>query len=792
MNAKISTPGHAVINCVVGLTVTAAFALQAADLLTNANFEEANPTNGWEVNVYGAPPRLELDSQVAHGGKQALRVSALDPSDTALAQDVTLNPTQWYRFSAWIRTAGLESRGARITGTVQVQHPKGAGVIAGGSSHAGDTAWTNVSVCFLPPPDGRVRLCLFYAGFGCGVGTAWFDDIQLDEISPGRATIQITREPLVAASINPMQYGQFVEYLCDLVPAMWAEKLYDGSFEGLSRYNFAFIQQTDFKEKPWYPSGAVNRGLYTLDKTTKVSGEVSQKIAVEGSEPCTLGLSQDGLFVERDQACVFKCWLRADGLRSPVRVKVFHEDQVYAQCEFTTTGEWKKYEARLVPSGRDVNATLSLEFRGPGTVWLENASLMPVATVGGWRPDVVEAVRGLRPHIIRIGGSVLEEPSYGDFDWKGIVGDPDHRRPFHAWGGLQPTGPGLGEFVQFCRTVEAEPLICVRFSNRTPHDAAEEVEYFNGSTNTPMGALRMRHGHPKPYAIKYWQVGNERQSKEYDERVGPFCQAMKAVDPSIRILSSFPTTASLHNAGAYFDYVCPHHYTPDLGSCADDFEFLRQILRREAPNRPIKVGVTEWNTTAGDWGLRRAMLMTLANALSCSRYQNLLHRNCDLVEIANRSNLINSFGSGIIQADNHRLYKTPTYYAQSLYATLAGQRPLRIESSLPTNVGLDLSATLTTQGETVTLFAVNDTLNAIARPLDFSAFGKKGQRLSVWTLADHARAGEPDVRNSFGQPERISPERSTFRANSPKFNYRFPALSLTILQWQTGSSTRGD
>ena len=63
------------------------------------------------------------------------------------------------------------------------------------------------------------------------------------------------------------------------------------------------------------------------------------------------------------------------------------------------------------------------------------------------------------------------------------------------------------------------------------------------------------------------------------------------------------------------------------------------------------------------------MLWTLENALWCSRYHNLMQRHADLVTIANRSNLINSFCSGIIQTDNHRLYKTPTYYAQQLYAT---------------------------------------------------------------------------------------------------------------------------
>ncbi|MBU6401861.1 MAG: hypothetical protein KGS61_16210, partial [Verrucomicrobia bacterium] len=152
--------------------------------------------------------------------------------------------------------------------------------------------------------------------------------------------------------------------------------------------------------------------------------------------------------------------------------------------------------------------------------------------------------------------------------------------------------------------------------------------------------------------------------------------------------------------------------------------------------------------------------------------------------IANRSNLANSFCSGIIQTDNHRLYKTPTYYAQQLYATLAGNRPLRLESELPPNVGLDLDATLSARGDAVVLFAVNPGPEPIRRPLDFSAFGHRGQSLEVWTLTDRRHAGEPDVTNSLADPERVTPARSVFRADGPRFDYQFPALSLTVLRWK--------
>jgi alpha-L-arabinofuranosidase len=600
-----------------------------------------------------------------------------------------------------------------------------------------------------------------------------------------KAGVRITREPLCGGTISPFQYGQFVEYLCDLVPAMWAEKLCDGSFEGLSPYKFVFLKETDFKERPWYPSGEVNRTEIVPDTATKVSGAASKRITIEPGAPATAGISQNGIFLERGQACHLAIWLRARGVTGPVRVRLHHEAKVYATCEFQPGEEWQKFSARLVPSGRDVNATLSIEFRGPGTLWLDNASLMPEDTVGGWRPDVVAAVRALKPGIIRFGGSAIDAPGYGEFEWKHTIGDPDHREPFRAWGGLQPTGPGLEEIVQFCRAVGAEPLICVRFNGRTPRDAAEEVEYFNGATNTPMGAWRARNGHPAPYRVKYWQVGNEIQGADYDARLAGFCQAMKEADPAIKLLSSYPSPARLKSAGQWLDYTCPHHYgCSDLAAMRNDFAHLREMLRENAPGRDIKIAVTEWNTTAGDAGPRRAMLWTLANALACSRYHNLLHRQCDLVEIANRSNLINSFCSGILQTDNHRLYKTPTYYAQQLYATLAGNRPLRCDSALPSNAGLDLSATLSAKDDEVVLFVVNDTLTAITCPLDFSAFGSRGVSMAVWTLTDRQHAGEPDVANSFAEPERVAPVQATFRAQSARFDYSFPPLSLTVLRWK--------
>jgi alpha-N-arabinofuranosidase len=748
--------------------------------LRNCSFEGS--LDDWTTHIYGAQPRIEFDEQVRRQGKYSLRISATEPSDAALSQEILLQGGRWYRFTGWVRTRGLEPRGAKVLGTFQIQLPGGKGILASGPNSSGDTEWNEVAIVFQAPSSGLTRFSVFFAGFGKGVGTAWFDDLKLEEINLATIPMAITREFLVDAEISPLQYGQFIEYLCDLVPGMWAEQLDDGSFEGLTPYKFAFVRERDFRQRPWYPSGAVNRADYVRDPADPVSGRVSQKIVVPDGPPCTVGIAQDGVFVGKDKPCVFSCYLRQEGLAKPVRMRIHREGDCLATCEFQPAKEWRKYTARLIPNRTENHATVTIDFCGPGTLWLDNASLMPENNIGGWRPDVVAAVKALKPGVIRFGGSALDDRNLGDFEWRDTIGDPDRRKPFRAWGGLQPTGAGLEEIVQFCRAVRAEPLICVRVTQRTPQNAAEEVEYFNGPATSPMGRLRADNGHAEPYRIRYWQIGNEQGGAAYESRLADFAKAMKKVDPAIELFASYPSQGVLEQAGDLIDYVCPHHYdVANLAAAEQNILDVQALYRRAAPNRKIRIGVTEWNTTGGDWGTRRARLWTLENALACARYHNLLHRHANAVTIANRSNLTNSFCSGIVQTDNHRMYLTPTYYAQKLYATLAGARPLRIESRVRPSAAPDCSATLSADGKTIALFAVNPIPQEIVRPVDLTAFTDAAKDIEVWTLADRRHAGEPDAANSFAEPERIAAERSAYHAPSGRFDFRFAPLSLTVL-----------
>ena len=160
-------------------------------------------------------------------------------------------------------------------------------------------------------------------------------------------------------------------------------------------------------------------------------------------------------------------------------------------------------------------------------------------------PTLCEALKVMNPGLIRFGGSMIEV-----YEWDKSIGPWDQRVPYVTgpWGGLEPNFVGIEEFVQLTRYVGAEPLICVRWSGKTPQDAANEVEYMNGGVETQWGKLRARNGHPEPYGVKYWQIGNEVGGSQYDDSVRAFAEAMRKVDPRSRSCRPFLPSRRLARA----------------------------------------------------------------------------------------------------------------------------------------------------------------------------------------------------------------------------------------------------
>jgi alpha-L-arabinofuranosidase len=598
--------------------------------------------------------------------------------------------------------------------------------------------------------------------------------------NPGE-DIRIVAGHATKRPIDAKQQGQFIELLCNLIPSIVAQQVVSTSFEDAPPCNVVYKKEVDEPRRPWYPDGAVEVARYSLDTVNPFSGARSQKIELPAAK-ARAGISQDGFYLRQGLSYKLRLHMRGEG-NVPVWASLHGGGRLIAGPVLLGRAKenWGAAEAILKSHRTIENATLTLDFEGPGTLWLDRVYLIGSdAILGIWRPDVVAALKAMHPGVIRFGGSTTEA-----YEWDRAIGPWDDRLTFSTvWGGWEENFVGLDEFLRLCEYIGVEPLICVRWTGKRPEDAAAEVEYANGSTEARWGALRARNGHPAPYHVKYWEIGNEIDNPAYNQSVRAFAEAMRKADPSIKLFSSYPTEGLLEAAGTAFDDLSPHHYEiNDLAGTDRNFQDLQDWIATSG--KDMRVAVTEWNTTGGDWGLTRGMLQTLGNGLSVSRYLNLLQRRSDLVEIANRSNLADSFGSGMIETGPGWIYESPAYYAQELYGRAAGSYPLRLERSSQLAWNLqepDLSASVSADGKKLRIYAVNSTVDPLPRNFQLEGFKAKVAGGTVFTLEDHAHAGTAEVMNSRDDPQRISLKSQPAELNGERFEFTFPALTVTLLE----------
>jgi len=208
------------------------------------------------------------------------------------------------------------------------------------------------------------------------------------------------------------------------------------------------------------------------------------------------------------------------------------------------------------------------------------------------------------------GGSISD-----DYDWRSARRwEPNQKKWVHY-----PYCVSIDQFLEFCREIEAEPLITVNakmdpdlFPYDGPQWAAELVRYVNIE---------------RGWNVTYWEIGNEpdfyTDVTEYSKLYKEYYNAMKSVDPSIKILGPgvsnwnkydtcewcenewFPGFINLSGGGDIFSY---HFYANDLPE-----PLLDRPARIEGYTRDIKgyfntyhpeidgieLAITEWNTGAG-------------------------------------------------------------------------------------------------------------------------------------------------------------------------------------------------
>jgi alpha-N-arabinofuranosidase len=211
--------------------------------------------------------------------------------------------------------------------------------------------------------------------------------------------------------------------------------------------------------------------------------------------------------------------------------------------------DWATFEGRL-EFGADTALDpeglfrLAITADARANIVLDRILLYPDDHLEHFDPDIIRMLRESRLPLLRWpGGNFVS-----GYRWRPGVGPVDARPTLRnpAWESLEYNLFGTDEFLAYCRLVGCEPMICLNAGDGTPQEAADWVEYCNGSVETPMGRLRAENGHPDPYGVRLWEIGNELDGRHqvswttaggYADRYGQFVRAMRAVDPTLRILA---------------------------------------------------------------------------------------------------------------------------------------------------------------------------------------------------------------------------------------------------------------
>jgi alpha-N-arabinofuranosidase len=445
------------------------------------------------------------------------------------------------------------------------------------------------------------------------------------------------------APINPNLYGMFIEHAGGLVyNGMWAEMLDDRKFYyPITAQGLAPAGRGRFGRAPrrWIPVGPAES--ITMDTRDAYVGDHSPAIALSPNEP--RGIRQAGLTLIQGKDYTGRIVLAGDaGVQ--VTVSLIWGTGAADRQSITInklTPAFARFPLTFKCPADAADGQIEITATGPGTLRIGVLSLMPADNIQGWRQEVVAVLKSLRSGVYRWpGGNFVSA-----HDWHDAIGDPDQRPPTWdpVWRALQSNDVGTDEFLALCRLVEVEPYITVNSGFGEARSAAEYVEYANGPVTTRMGALRAAHGHPEPYRVRFWNIGNEMWGDwqfgymslaQYEVKHNLFAKAMRRIDPTIILIAdgAMPDTMtgskqSLKLGGKLIpDYLGPADWTGNLFlHCLDNMDMISEhyynynthfdlSLAKQVPNDP--------NEPLVDWMRRPANHIRI----KYEEYQEYLNR----------------------------------------------------------------------------------------------------------------------------------------------------------------------
>lgn len=389
-----------------------------------------------------------------------------------------------------------------------------------------------------------------------------------------RLTVHGDRE--VDWSLTERLYGTFSEpvvYDRPIYSYLYAQQLRNPSFEfghpTAEETARAFVRYEELEPEPawaalngdWIPrldAGVeevaapwigVGQGPATFTvECAALNDRQCQRIRLDGAG--SVGVAQViELPAWRTTGYRLRAFLRSDGSVTRARAVLYHDGRPVDSLAFEGIGtEWEEFTGVLESvrvDGPENAFLLALLFEGPGSLDIDLATLYPDDAIDGFDPQALAQLEALNTGWIRWPGGNYAS----DYHWRDGVGPPDLRpsTPNPSWPGLNPNLVGTDEILQLAERLDFEVMITVNAGSGTAEEAARWVEYVNGDTSTVLGRLRARNGHPEPYGVRYWNIGNElwghwqvgyTNPEEYARRYAAFVQAIRAVDPTVSIIAN--------------------------------------------------------------------------------------------------------------------------------------------------------------------------------------------------------------------------------------------------------------
>ena len=188
----------------------------------------------------------------------------------------------------------------------------------------------------------------------------------------------------------------------------------------------------------------------------------------------------------------------------------------------------------------------------------------------GFRTDVIEALKDIKPPIIRWPGGCF----VSSYDWKKGVGENRVAYFDKAWRVEESNEFGTDEFVKFCIKVDSEPYICTNAGTGTAEEMSDWVEYCNLVFEGEYAKQRIKNGYNKPHNVKYWSVGNEnwgsheigaKSTEEWGRLVAESSKMMLRVDPTLELSAAALADVDwninlLKKANPYLKWISLHNY----------------------------------------------------------------------------------------------------------------------------------------------------------------------------------------------------------------------------------------